>query len=131
MKKTLASLLLFTIGLVSTSIFAFAYQLGIDHNNQWGVGRVLGFSVGILAIISAFITFFLGTQIVFFTKNNLTRNNLLRSFDYFERHRMKLIYLSIVLVGIFITVSYVWFISIRSEERRVGKECRSRWSPYH
>ena len=24
--------------------------------------------------------------------------------------------------------SYVW---MRSEERRVGKECRSRWSPYH
>src|SRR3989441_9991542 len=23
------------------------------------------------------------------------------------------------------------FTSIRSEERRVGKECRSRWSPYH
>ena len=22
-------------------------------------------------------------------------------------------------------------IMIRSEERRVGKECRSRWSPYH
>ena len=22
----------------------------------------------------------------------------------------------------------VW---VRSEERRVGKECRSRWSPYH
>ena len=22
-------------------------------------------------------------------------------------------------------------ISPRSEERRVGKECRSRWSPYH
>src|ERR1039457_2936677 len=22
-------------------------------------------------------------------------------------------------------------INIRSEERRVGKECRSRWSPYH
>ena len=21
--------------------------------------------------------------------------------------------------------------SVRSEERRVGKECRSRWSPYH
>ena len=25
-----------------------------------------------------------------------------------------------------------WFYSgVRSEERRVGKECRSRWSPYH
>ena len=23
------------------------------------------------------------------------------------------------------------FFSDRSEERRVGKECRSRWSPYH
>ena len=23
------------------------------------------------------------------------------------------------------------FGEIRSEERRVGKECRSRWSPYH
>src|SRR2546426_12007280 len=25
----------------------------------------------------------------------------------------------------------VWSSSNRSEERRVGKECRSRWSPYH
>ena len=33
-------------------------------------------------------------------------------------------------------VSFIrlWFTDIfgqRSEERRVGKECRSRWSPYH
>src|SRR5260370_30052897 len=27
--------------------------------------------------------------------------------------------------------SYFWKNEIRSEERRVGKECRSRWSPYH
>ena len=25
----------------------------------------------------------------------------------------------------------VYFRAERSEERRVGKECRSRWSPYH
>src|SRR5256885_17249200 len=24
-----------------------------------------------------------------------------------------------------------YFLDYRSEERRVGKECRSRWSPYH
>ena len=24
-----------------------------------------------------------------------------------------------------------WIVCVRSEERRVGKECRSRWSPYH
>ena len=29
-----------------------------------------------------------------------------------------------------IPVSYVAHLD-RSEERRVGKECRSRWSPYH
>ena len=23
------------------------------------------------------------------------------------------------------------WLQVRSEERRVGKECRSRWSPYH
>ena len=29
------------------------------------------------------------------------------------------------------SVAKDWSISDRSEERRVGKECRSRWSPYH
>src|SRR3712207_686646 len=28
-----------------------------------------------------------------------------------------------------VQVGYTW--GYRSEERRVGKECRSRWSPYH
>ena len=27
--------------------------------------------------------------------------------------------------------SAVAYVVMRSEERRVGKECRSRWSPYH
>ena len=31
----------------------------------------------------------------------------------------------------FISGLPVWGTLIRSEERRVGKECRSRWSPYH
>ena len=25
----------------------------------------------------------------------------------------------------------IWRVKAESEERRVGKECRSRWSPYH
>ena len=29
------------------------------------------------------------------------------------------------------TLNKMDLIHIRSEERRVGKECRSRWSPYH
>ena len=34
-------------------------------------------------------------------------------------------------VPMLLSVMLVTFISFRSEERRVGKECRSRWSPYH
>ena len=30
-----------------------------------------------------------------------------------------------------ITTLLIVAAAIRSEERRVGKECRSRWSPYH
>ena len=33
--------------------------------------------------------------------------------------------------GVNLSVNKGEFLSIRSEERRVGKECRSRWSPYH
>ena len=29
------------------------------------------------------------------------------------------------------TIVYLVKADLRSEERRVGKECRSRWSPYH
>src|SRR3989442_15852165 len=29
------------------------------------------------------------------------------------------------------TAATKWATLLRSEERRVGKECRSRWSPYH
>ena len=33
--------------------------------------------------------------------------------------------------GIGLTQLFVYSKQMRSEERRVGKECRSRWSPYH
>ena len=29
------------------------------------------------------------------------------------------------------SLAYMYWKETRSEERRVGKECRSRWSPYH
>ena len=43
----------------------------------------------------------------------------------------------------YVGYNFIWFFGVvedrndplkmgrRSEERRVGKECRSRWSPYH
>ena len=35
-----------------------------------------------------------------------------------------------VKMGAYNNASILWR-CVRSEERRVGKECRSRWSPYH
>ena len=42
----------------------------------------------------------------------------------------------IALLGVAVLITYspqngVILLVMRSEERRVGKECRSRWSPYH
>ena len=38
----------------------------------------------------------------------------------------------LVAVGVsFMILASLWAANNRSEERRVGKECRSRWSPYH
>ena len=34
-------------------------------------------------------------------------------------------------VGKIVGIDKVAHLCMRSEERRVGKECRSRWSPYH
>ena len=39
--------------------------------------------------------------------------------------------LQVILEGIGLGVLLILVCAIRSEERRVGKECRSRWSPYH
>ena len=34
-------------------------------------------------------------------------------------------------LGVMLSVFPASLLMMRSEERRVGKECRSRWSPYH
>ena len=36
-----------------------------------------------------------------------------------------------LLIGIMVKAIQTGSCLLRSEERRVGKECRSRWSPYH
>ena len=41
------------------------------------------------------------------------------------------IHLIAALIGAFAVVILALAVFLRSEERRVGKECRSRWSPYH
>src|SRR5690348_13507394 len=58
-------------------------------------------------------------------------------FDPFEDARVRFdvrYYLVAILFIIFdleVAFLFPWAVALRSEERRVGKECRSRWSPYH
>jgi len=50
---------------------------------------------------------------------------LRRNFKHIARNPTSVF--NAVLMPIVIMLMFVY----RSEERRVGKECRSRWSPYH
>ena len=48
------------------------------------------------------------------------------------RDRRGVVSVEWIILAIVIMVAIVAaFAPARSEERRVGKECRSRWSPYH
>src|SRR5256885_15548500 len=40
-------------------------------------------------------------------------------------------WLHTIVFGSYIGLAYMAYLAFRSEERRVGKECRSRWSPDH
>ena len=50
---------------------------------------------------------------------NLTIRNYANALEIRDRYREKILSDGETIV------------EVRSEERRVGKECRSRWSPYH
>ena len=52
-----------------------------------------------------------------------------RTIKKLKRHRKIATYILFIIEIVFFCASI--FIAERSEERRVGKECRSRWSPYH
>ena len=61
------------------------------------------------------------------------REKLKKLFSYYKPYRV-LFYsdMFFAILGAVITLVIPLIVRyIRSEERRVGKECRSRWSPYH
>ena len=60
-----------------------------------------------------------------FVDNNLGEYSKLRNFDFGPEKRSNISCLSPYITHGIINEEE------RSEERRVGKECRSRWSPYH
>ena len=68
---------------------------------------------------------------VLFTTGYLTKIGEVKVPDS-ERYAYKLVIPNKEVREVFILQIQEWFKAVvRSEERRVGKECRSRWSPYH
>src|SRR5689334_25279088 len=59
-----------------------------------------------------------------------TRNGI-EALDLARQHHPDLILMDIQLPEVSGLEVTKWLKDDRSEERRVGKECRSRWSPYH
>ena len=61
-----------------------------------------------------YLTFMLPPMLVFTFLRDFTNNQLNSLYFY---------------LGVLVAIAVL--MQLRSEERRVGKECRSRWSPYH
>ena len=60
------------------------------------------------------------------------RNALYRHYTYFDTLAMPSQINTLNILSVYVQQSFRrWGVDDRSEERRVGKECRSRWSPYH
>ena len=55
-----------------------------------------------------------------FSGKLITQNRIQNGQSRLRQHR-----------DLFARIEQQWGVPDRSEERRVGKECRSRWSPYH
>ena len=69
-------------------------------------------------------------------KNKINDKEILRLFwqisvPYRRRRNLAIFFIiTTIVVSIFVGPLVIAELT-RSEERRVGKECRSRWSPYH
>ena len=73
------------------------------------------------SVISGYATYHLSMDRELKAQNNK---------DYIEHNKKWHTYQNIEL-GLSVSAGALLLYKNRSEERRVGKECRSRWSPYH
>ena len=78
----------------------------------------------LLMLIGLVLIYAIGPQRVNLLNRSFDSNNQYSQTYFFSK---QLISLVLAIVAFVMTAN----ITTRSEERRVGKECRSRWSPYH
>ena len=78
----------------------------------------------IIAVLMALSAFFSSTETAFSSVNKIRLKHLANQGDKKAEKTLKI-------AENFDNVLTTILVGNRSEERRVGKECRSRWSPYH
>src|SRR3989454_7925329 len=81
------------------------------------------FTMRVLMIVASGVSYLLNDVLARARYGGATRMN-------FEAPLTSLVWLTSI-VSVLMTYFASWELIHRSEERRVGKECRSRWSPYH
>jgi len=112
MKRVLISLLMFVIGGIILGAMILAHKIGIDHNVQWGRGRIIGAVAGIIILISALIISVYFDHLVAWRQKLWIIVKNYRPQSYFAHHRTKLIFFSAGFVAIIILIIYIWIISV-------------------
>src|SRR2546425_11092392 len=84
------------------------------------------FTIGIVFISVALAAYFYGT-----VQQPISTPSYLRGSVQLMGMSSAAYRLFLIVTALVIAALLVYALEYRSEERRVGKECRSRWSPYH
>ena len=124
-KYTYAAMVLLLLGTIANVVpFFFLYQiikpliLGVSESSSYYI-----FWIAIIAILEL-------TYVIFYVKglslSHIGAFNTLKNIRISLQNKMVNNLMGWLTFLIAATVY-----CLRSEERRVGKECRSRWSPYH
>ena len=123
-----------TLEITKTLLDKIAAHLESAHPEE-GAGFLLGRADAARRVVTAILALpNSGADVVRHNRYLLTPQDMLRAEDEAER-------LGLDIIGVFHShpdcpnvpseFDREWAMPWRSEERRVGKECRSRWSPYH
>ena len=108
--------LLLTADLVITSVCVVGRYVPFVPDPAWSEEVVLTL-MSYMAVLSAALA--------------IRRNAHIRMTAFDQYLPKSVIRVLDILADVAVLILGVVMITVRSEERRVGKECRSRWSPYH
>jgi hypothetical protein len=120
MKRSFLSALTALAGLVVVGVAIFATQIGIDHNTNWGKGRILVFILGSIVILGSLVLFIIPEKFLASIRSSTTtqRNNLSERLrknpitGFFAESKPRQMYLFAILAVLFSSIVYTWYVSV-------------------